>query len=117
METYTPAIISDLAFRACSLENEVIFIVLTPLLIDKGDDGTSIVKLYPVLPEVQKKAPVNDPVETGRDKLPDLTCALTGVNITVPAKITMPLPKSDVILPGSTMVAFTLEFATAIAEP
>ena len=85
--------------------------------MDNGEEGTSIVKLYPVLPEAQKKAPVNDPVETGRDKLPDLACALTGVNITVPAKITMPLPKFDVILPGSTIVALTLEFATAMAEP
>ena len=85
--------------------------------MDNGDEGISIVKLYPVEPETQKNAPVNDPVETGRDRLPDLICARTGVNITVPAKITMPLPKSDVILPGSTMVAFTLEFATAMAEP
>jgi hypothetical protein len=91
-ETYTPAIISERALRAGSLVKEVIFIEFAPLLKVTGEEGTSIVKLYPVLPEIQKNAPVNDPTEIGRDKLEPLMCDLTGVKITVPAKMTTPLP-------------------------
>jgi len=108
---------SEPAFREGSLVNEVIVIEFAPLWKVKGEDGTFIVMVYPVLPATEKKAAVNDPVATGRFKLADFPCALTGVTTTCPAKIRVPLPKSVVILPGSTIVALTPAVANAIDSP
>ena len=76
-----------------------------------------IEKVDPSFPETQKKTPVKEAVLIGKDKLPELNHVLTGASTTDAETITTPLPASEGISPGSTMVALTPAVATAIADP